>query len=163
MGEVVNWLEAGDLDAHVVVRAAMAHLHVVSVHPFSDGNGRVSRIAQALVLARDGLLAPELASIEEHLWAHRPAYYEQLQRVHGRTYDPSRSAADWVSFCVEAHVDQARRRLAQARDVANAKAGSVHRRPPSYVGAGSGPSDLGRAAESYLRQFARPAKSDEPR
>lgn len=43
MAEVVEWLEHQDLDAHVAVRAAMAHLHVVSVHPFRDGNGRISR------------------------------------------------------------------------------------------------------------------------
>ena len=59
MDEVVEWLEHGDLDAHVAVRAAMAHLHVVSVHPFRDGNGRMARIVQSLVLARQGLLAPE--------------------------------------------------------------------------------------------------------
>ena len=40
-------------------RAAMAHLHVVSVHPFRDGNGRISRIVQSLVLAREG-----------HRWQH---------------------------------------------------------------------------------------------
>jgi Fic family protein len=43
----------------------MAHLHVVSVHPFRDGHGRISRIIQSLVLARDGLLTPEFSSIEE--------------------------------------------------------------------------------------------------
>jgi Fic family protein len=118
MREVVEWLDQGDLDAHVVVRAAMAHLHVVSVHPFRDGNGRVSRVVQSLVLARDGLLAPEFASIEEYLGENTPAYYEQLQRTHGRTYDPARDASDWVAFCVRAHLDQARRRLAQVQEAA---------------------------------------------
>lgn len=118
MDEVVGWLEQGDLGAHVTVRAAMAHLHVVSVHPFRDGNGRVSRIVQSLVLARDGLLSPEFASIEEYLGEHTPAYYEELQRAHGSTYDPSRDAGPWVAFCVEAHLAQARRRLQQVRDAA---------------------------------------------
>lgn len=118
MAEVVAWLDRGDRDAHVVVRAAMAHLHVVSVHPFRDGNGRVSRIVQSLVLARDGLLTPEFASIEEHLGEHTRAYCEQLQRAHGRTYDPGRDVGDWVAFCVRAHLDQARRRLAQVQDAA---------------------------------------------
>ena len=59
MREVVEWLGHGDIDAHVAVRAAMAHLHLVSVHPFRDGNGRVARIVQSLVLAREGLLAPK--------------------------------------------------------------------------------------------------------
>lgn len=59
MSEVVEWLRSGDPETHVVVRAAMAHLHVVSVHPFHDGNGRISRIVQSLVLAREGVLSPE--------------------------------------------------------------------------------------------------------
>jgi Fic family protein len=118
MREVVEWLDQGDLDANVVVRAAMAHLHVVSVHPFRDGNGRVSRIVQSLVLARDGLLSPEFSSIEEYLGEHTLAYYEQLQRAHGRVYDPGRDAGEWVAFCVRAHLEQARRRLAQLEEAA---------------------------------------------
>ena len=111
--EVVDWLDHGDRDAHVVVRAAMAHLHVVSVHPFRDGNGRISRIVQSLVLARDGVLAPELGSIEEHLGRNTDAYYAVLQKVQGGSYQPERDASPWVRFCVQAHVDQAGRRLEQ--------------------------------------------------
>src|SRR5512146_361656 len=62
MAEVADWLEAGEGDADVVVRAAMAHLNVVSVHPFRDGNGRVARIVQSLVLAREGMVSPEFSS-----------------------------------------------------------------------------------------------------
>jgi Fic family protein len=119
MTEVVRWLEKGDLDAHAVVRAAMAHLHVISVHPFRDGNGRVSRIVQSLVLAREGLVSPEFGSIEEHLAANTPAYYEALQEAHGPSYEPKDSdAAGWVEFCVEAHLAQARRRLTQIEEAA---------------------------------------------
>jgi Fic family protein len=113
MAEVVEWLGHGDLDRPVVIRAAMAHLHVVSVHPFRDGNGRVARIVQSLVLAREGLLSPEFGSIEEYLAGHTPAYYEALQRVQGGRYEPDRDASDWVSFCLEAHLAQARQRLDQ--------------------------------------------------
>lgn len=116
MAEVVEWLEQGDLDVHVVIRAAMAHLHTVSVHPFRDGNGRVARIVQSLVLAREGLLSPEFASIEEYLGAHTPAYYGVLQRVQGGRYQPERDASEWISFCVEAHVAQARQRREQIED-----------------------------------------------
>jgi hypothetical protein len=113
MAEVVDWLEHGDLDAHVVVRAAMTHLHVVSVHPFRDGNGRISRIVQSLVLAREGLLAPELGSIEEYLGHHTPAYYSVLADTQGGRYQPRRDATGWVAFCVHAHLEQAQGRLAQ--------------------------------------------------
>lgn len=118
MSEVVEWLENGDLDAHVVIRAAMAHLDVVSVHPFRDGNGRISRIVQSLVLAREGLVSPEFASIEEYLGEHTPAYYAALQDAQGGRYQPDRDASGWIAFCVEAHIAQARQRLAQIEDAA---------------------------------------------
>ncbi len=113
MGEVVRWLADGDRDAHPVVRAAMAHLHVVSVHPFQDGNGRVSRIVQSLVLAREGMLAPELISIEEHLGSDTRAYYAALQAAQGGSYQPERDAIPFVRLCVQAHISQAKRRLEQ--------------------------------------------------
>jgi Fic family protein len=112
MAEIADWLQDGDLDAHVAVRAAMAHLNVVRVHPFEDGNGRISRIVQSLVLARDGEVTPEFASIEEHLREHTPDYYAALQTT-GETYSPERDATGWVEFCIDAHLAQARRRLEQ--------------------------------------------------
>jgi Fic family protein len=113
MAEVADWLQNGDLDTHVVVRAAMAHLHVVSVHPFRDGNGRISRIVQSLVLAREGLISPEFSSIEEYLGHHTQQYYAVLRQVQAGSYQPERDAAPWVRFCVTAHIEQARQRLAQ--------------------------------------------------
>jgi Fic family protein len=113
MGEVVAWLRGGDMASHVAVRGAMAHLHTVSVHPFRDGNGRISRLVQSLVLALDGLLSPEFASIEEYLATHTTDYYAVLQRVQGGRYQPERDATEWVGFCVEAHLAQAQARLEQ--------------------------------------------------
>jgi Fic family protein len=113
MAEVSGWLDHGDVDTHVAIRAAMAHLHLVSVHPFRDGNGRISRILQSLVLAREGLLAPEFVSIEQYLSRNTDAYYATLQKVQGGSYQPNRDAAPWVQFCVQAHLEQARRRLKQ--------------------------------------------------
>jgi hypothetical protein len=113
MGELVDWLEHGDPDAHLIVRAAMAHLHLVSIHPFRDGNGRISRILQSLVLARGGLLAPEFVSIEEYLGRSTGAYYSALQAAQGGGYRPQRDASPWVRFCVAAHVEQAQLRLEQ--------------------------------------------------
>lgn len=118
MAKVIGWLEKGDPDLHVVVRAAMAHLHVVSVHPFHDGNGRISRIIQSLVLARDGLMSPEFGSIEEYLGAHTTAYYEALNEAHGPTCQPDRDVTNWIVFCIDAHLAQARQRLTQIEDAA---------------------------------------------
>lgn len=69
MTELVDWLNADD-GSHPLVRAAMAHLQLVSVHPWADGNGRMSRSPQTLMIAREGVLAPEFSSIEA--WLGRP-------------------------------------------------------------------------------------------
>ncbi|HEX3736274.1 MAG TPA: Fic family protein [Solirubrobacterales bacterium] len=118
MAEVIEWLAGGDLDVDVVIRGAMAHLHVVSVHPFRDGNGRVSRIVQSLVLARAGLTSPEFFSIEEYLGSHTQDYYAALREAQGGSYQPGRDASGWVGFCVRAHIVQARQRLAQIEQAA---------------------------------------------
>ena len=110
INEVATWLGSGDLARHPVVRAAMAHLNLVSIHPFRDGNGRVARIVQSLVLAKEGLLRPELVSIEAYLGRHTREYYAILEEVQGPAFDPQREASAWVEFCIEAHVFEAAER-----------------------------------------------------
>jgi len=111
LASLVAELEAASDDALVVVRAAMAHLNLVSIHPFNDGNGRLSRIIQSLLLARAGVLSPEFGSIEEYLARDTLRYYEVLREVQGGSYQPERSAEPWVAFCIEAHLVQARERI----------------------------------------------------
>ncbi|HEX5990113.1 MAG TPA: Fic family protein [Solirubrobacterales bacterium] len=119
MDEVLAWLAADGPETDVVVKAAMAHLNVTSVHPFRDGNGRIARIVQSLVLARGGLGAPEFFSIEEYLGEHTSDYYAALRGTQSGSYQPERDATGWVAFCLEAHLSQARRRLAQVEQAAS--------------------------------------------
>lgn len=132
MRELVDWLNHGDLHAHVLVRAAMAHLNLVSIHPWRDGNGRMSRCLQTLVIARGGRLAPEFCSIEEWLGhdINTLDYYRVLREAGQGTYRPDRSAHDWVRFCLRAHHLQAQvvdRRLTYGREVWAAMEDLAHR------------------------------------
>jgi Fic family protein len=107
MAEFVDWLETLD-DTHPLVRAALAHLHLVCIHPWSDGNGRMSRSLQTLLIAREGVLAPEFSSIEA--WLGRPGntweYYRELSR-YGSTYRPEQDVSRWVRFNLLAYHQQA--------------------------------------------------------
>ena len=47
-------------------KVAMAPLNLVTIHPFSDGHGRMARGPQALVLGMEGILEPEFSSSEEY-------------------------------------------------------------------------------------------------
>lgn len=105
MRELCDWLDNGDLDAHFYIRAAMAHLNLVSIHPWRDGNGRMSRCVHTLVLARSGVLAPEFSSIEEWLGAGRNTYdyYDALKTVQHGEFRPHGDTLSWVRFCLRAH------------------------------------------------------------
>lgn len=94
-------------EAPVIVRAAMAHLNLVMIHPFSDGNGRMGRALQTLVLARDRIVAPVFSSIEEYLGRNTAAYYGILEQVGQGSWNPENDARPWIRFCLTAHHRQA--------------------------------------------------------
>ncbi|HST69739.1 MAG TPA: Fic family protein [Solirubrobacterales bacterium] len=107
---------AQDQDVPPIVRGAMAHLNLVMVHPFRDGNGRMSRCLQTLVLARDKILAPAWCSIEEYLGANTQRYYDVLAQVGEGAWNPENDARLWVRFCLEAHYIQAMSVLRRVRE-----------------------------------------------
>ena len=117
MSELVESVNAQN-DHPVMVRAAMAHLNLVMIHPFSDGNGRMARALQTLVLAREGIVEPEFCSIEEYLSRARQDYYRVLADVGQGKWHPERDARNWVRFCLQAHYRQARRLLDRTREYA---------------------------------------------
>ena len=91
----------------VVVAAAMAHLNLTMIHPFRDGNGRMARALQTLVLAREGLIHSLFSSIEEWLGRNTQEYYSVLAEVGEGAWNPSNSALPWVRFCLKVHYQQA--------------------------------------------------------
>lgn len=99
-----------------MIRAAMAHLNLVMIHPFRDGNGRMSRCIQTLVNARERVLAQELISIEEYLGRNTTRYYEVLGEVGQGEWNPGNDARPWVRFCLEAHYVQAESVLRRLRE-----------------------------------------------
>ncbi|MGW4642437.1 Fic family protein [Sphaerisporangium sp. NPDC004334] len=122
LDELIAWLNDGDLHAPSYVRAAMAHFNLVAIHPWRDGNGRMSRALQTLVLGRDQITTPEFCSIEEWLGLGENTvdYYRALRDAQQGVWSPHDEMLPWVRFCLRAHHMQAqrvRRRLAEAGEV----------------------------------------------
>jgi Fic family protein len=95
----------------------MAHLNLTMIHPFKDGNGRMARVLQSLVLMREGIVAPEFSCIEEYIGDHSSGYYAVLGEVGQGQWHPERSALLWIRFCLTAHYEQAQtllRRIAES-------------------------------------------------
>jgi Fic family protein len=107
MEELVAFLNADDECPHALVKGAMAHLNLVMIHPFSDGNGRMARCLQSLVLAREGILESPFSSIEEYLGRNTRAYYEVLAKTGEGSWHPRNSTGDWIQFNLTAHFRQA--------------------------------------------------------
>lgn len=103
-------------ESSMFVVAAMAHLNLVMIHPFRDGNGRMARCLQTLILARNQVLTPEFSSIEEWLGRNTAAYYAILGDVGGGIWDPSKDAASWVRFNLRAHHIQAQTVLGRVNE-----------------------------------------------
>jgi Fic family protein len=106
-----------DSDLPALVRAGMAHLNLVMIHPFRDGNGRMARCLQTLVLAREGVLTPVFSSIEEYLGANTQAYYDVLAQVGGGRWQPERDTLPWIRFILTAHLRQARTLLQRVKEI----------------------------------------------
>ncbi len=107
MEALVQSLATENEEAPPLVRAAMAHLNLVMIHPYSDGNGRMGRCLQTLVLARSGVLHPMFASVEEYLGRNTREYYRVLAQVGGGGWRPDRDTRPWIRFMLTAHFRQA--------------------------------------------------------
>ena len=120
MREFVQDVQQAGLDTPAIIRAAMAHLNLVMIHPFSDGNGRMGRAIQTFVLARSGILEPTFSSIEEYLGSkgNTDAYYSVLAEVGQGAWHPERDASPWVAFCIRAHLQQAVTVQRRAKEIA---------------------------------------------
>jgi len=119
MSEFVKYLNNTSKDMPSLIHAAMAHLNLTMIHPFKDGNGRMARCMQTLVLVRDGTLAGQFSSIEEYLGkpANTQKYYEVLAKVGDGKWQPERDALLWVQFCLNAHYAQAMTMLKRTNEM----------------------------------------------
>jgi Fic family protein len=106
MDVLVESLHTG-LNNDPIVRSAMAHLNLVMIHPFRDGNGRMARALATSVLTRSDIGEPEFSSIEEWLGANTDDYYSVLAHTGHGSWSPRDDAHRWLTFNLRAHHMQA--------------------------------------------------------
>lgn len=114
--ELLAYVNEAEVES-VFLRAAMTHLNLAMLHPFTDGNGRTARCIHTAVLASDGIVAPPFSSIEEYIGLNQQQYYEVLAEVGGGAWQPSRDAKPWVRFCLTGHYRQAQTLLRRMREL----------------------------------------------
>lgn len=83
MERFISWIN-NDENTDAVLKAAIAHLWFVSIHPFDDGNGRIARALTDMLLARSENCGKRFYSISAEMKLLQKEYYEILERTqHG--------------------------------------------------------------------------------
>ena len=95
MQAFLDWFNA-PADTDEVLRAGLAHLWFVTVHPFDDGNGRIARAITDMALARSEGSPQRFYSMSSQIRRERAAYYSILERTQKGTTDVS----EWMNWFV---------------------------------------------------------------
>ncbi len=85
-----------------ILRAGLAHLRFVTIHPFDDGNGRLARTLTDMALAQDENLPARYYSLSAQIMYERNSYYDVLERTQKGDGD----ATQWLLWFLE-RVDRA--------------------------------------------------------
>ncbi|MBN8665937.1 MAG: Fic family protein [Chitinophagales bacterium] len=98
MRNLLEWYKT-DTEAHPLVRAATFVYDFLSIHPFQDGNGRLSRLLATLLLLRQGYSWIEYVSFEHEIESRKSEYYRVLMNCQRQR--PGEDIHDWVLFFLD--------------------------------------------------------------
>ena len=105
MGVFLNWFEA-DQGIDPVLKAGIAHLWFVTIHPLDDGNGRTARAIADMALARSEGSTRRFYSMSAQIRKERAAYYRMLETTQKGTLDIT-SWLSWFLDCLDRAFDGA--------------------------------------------------------
>jgi Fic family protein len=100
MRELVEWFD-GETRAnqhHILILIAVFIVHFLAIHPFQDGNGRLSRILTTLCLLKAGYLYVPYSSLERVVEENKDRYYLALRRAQATLYSDNANLGDWLMF-----------------------------------------------------------------
>ena len=98
------WLNSSEaLEIHSILKAGITHYILVAIHPFVEGNGRVSRAFATLILIRDGYDIKKFFSLEERFDSDPASYYEAFSLVDKQSKNiGSRDLTAWLEYFTQA-------------------------------------------------------------
>lgn len=96
MQRFVDWVNASD-KTDSVIKAAVAHLWFVSIHPFDDGNGRLTRTITDMLLSRADGQSLRFYSMSAAILKRKKSYYEALQETNHGNLD----ITNWILWFLE--------------------------------------------------------------
>ncbi len=110
MCALLKWFNT-NADIDPVLKAGLAHLWFVTIHPFDDGNGRIARAIADMVLARSERSPQRFYSMSAQIRQERHAYYDMLEATQKGTMNIT-PWMEWFLGCMGRAIDDSRTALA---------------------------------------------------
>ncbi len=95
MRNLIQWY-TNDTSTHALVKCALFTYEFLSIHPFQDGNGRLSRLISALLLLKNGYNWIQYVSFEHEIENRKPEYYRVLRICQSQR--PNENISEWGNF-----------------------------------------------------------------
>ena len=111
MTELVNWMqhELGLERMHPLLLIGLWVVVFLEIHPFQDGNGRLSRVLTTLLLLQAGYTYVPFSSLESIIEQNKEAYYLALRKTQGTIRTKAPNWQPWLIFFLRALAEQMRR------------------------------------------------------
>lgn len=111
MDELIEWTAQTleDASLHPLFVAAIFNVVFLEVHPFQDGNGRLSRILTTLLLLKSGYDYVPYSSLESIIEQSKEAYYLALRQTQGTIRTDNPDWQPWLSFFLQSLIKQKHR------------------------------------------------------
>ncbi len=95
MSALIKWYKT-DKETHPLVKCALLAYDFVSIHPFQDGNGRMSRLLSTLALLKQGYSWIQYVSLEHEIEHQKNKYYQTLRACQAQR--PAEDVTPWIHF-----------------------------------------------------------------
>lgn len=133
--DLFTWVAKTDL--HPYVAAGILHLLFISIHPFSDGNGRCTRLLTLLYLGIKDYDFNKALVLDNFYADDKPRYYAELQKAHGTKYGKitGNGYVGWVEYFLEGFLSSAQvlEATAQILSISTKPLGAVQKLPADDV------------------------------
>lgn len=95
MRKILDWYNS-ETEIHPLVKSAILAYEFVSIHPFQDGNGRLSRLLSTLLLLKNGYSWIQYVSFEHEIEHRKNEYYLKLRQCQAQR--PNENITEWINF-----------------------------------------------------------------
>jgi Fic family protein len=111
MDDVLHWLaeEMEKKETHPLILIANFIFEFLAIHPFQDGNGRLSRALTTLLLLKAGYTYVPYVSLDEIIEEKKIDYYLALRKTQSRHKTKNEDITPWLNFLLDALIEQIRR------------------------------------------------------